>query len=85
MQVGYSRLVTIWTDDLVETNEFRSGVTRTGHFSRSPRVNCRRRCRPDWDIDNAQQRAAWAKGEKTRFLSVWNDADAGVERTRIDC
>jgi hypothetical protein len=25
------------------------------------------RCRPDWDIGGAEQRAAWAKGEKTGF------------------
>jgi hypothetical protein len=26
-----------------------------------------KRCRPDWDISSAEQRAAWAKGEKTGF------------------
>jgi hypothetical protein len=25
------------------------------------------RCRPDWDISSAEQRAAWAKGEKANF------------------
>jgi len=25
------------------------------------------RCRPDWDISSAEQRTAWAKGEKARF------------------
>jgi hypothetical protein len=25
------------------------------------------RCRPDWNISGAEQRAAWAKGEKTGF------------------
>jgi hypothetical protein len=25
------------------------------------------RCRPDWDITNAEQRAAWAKGDKSNF------------------
>ena len=25
------------------------------------------RCRPDWDISSAEQRAAWAKGEKAGF------------------
>jgi hypothetical protein len=25
------------------------------------------RCRPDWDISGAEQRAAWAKGDKTGF------------------
>ena len=24
-------------------------------------------CRPDWDIDSAEQQAAWAKGEKMGF------------------
>jgi hypothetical protein len=27
-----------------------------------------RRCRPDWDITSAAQRAAWATGEKARFF-----------------
>jgi hypothetical protein len=26
------------------------------------------RCRPDWDIGSAEQRAAWAKGEKAGFF-----------------
>jgi hypothetical protein len=25
------------------------------------------RCRPDWDITIADQKAAWARGEKDRF------------------
>ena len=25
------------------------------------------RCRPDWDISSAEQRTAWAKGEKASF------------------
>ena len=25
------------------------------------------KCRPDWDISSAGQRAAWEKGDKTRF------------------
>jgi hypothetical protein len=25
-------------------------------------------CRPDWDIASAEQRTAWANGEKTRFF-----------------
>jgi len=27
----------------------------------------KRWCRPDWDISSAEQRTAWAKGEKARF------------------
>jgi hypothetical protein len=26
------------------------------------------RCRPDWDISSAEQRAAWAKGDKAGFF-----------------
>ena len=26
------------------------------------------RCRPDWDISSAEQRAAWAKGDKVNSL-----------------
>ena len=122
MQVGYCRLVTISTDNLLETSEFRSGVgahwpflsdparkvqkdldiaeyTDTHHnpmiphalvlepglrvykiyngywFFGRPTVEELRqdlravlqRCRPDWDINSAEQRAAWEKGDKTGF------------------
>jgi peroxiredoxin len=122
MLVGYCRLVTISTDTLLETNEFRSGVGATWPFLSDPmrkvqkdldiaeytdpkhdpmiphtlvfepelrvykiyngywffgrptveelRLDLRAvlsRCRPDWDITKAEHRAAWAKGEKTRF------------------
>jgi peroxiredoxin len=122
MQVGYSRLVTISTDNIIETNEFRNGVgahwtflsdaarkiqkdldiaeyTDPAHNPMIPhtlvlepglrvykiyngywffgrptveelRIDLRavlQRCRPDWDISSADQRAAWANGDKTRF------------------
>ena len=121
-QVGYCRLVTISTDNLLETNEFRSGVGAHWTFLSDParkvqkdldiaeytdpnhnpmiphtlvlepglrvykiyngywffgrptveelRLDLRavlKRCRPDWDIASAEQRAAWAKGAKTGF------------------
>jgi len=123
MQVGYCRLVTISTDNLLETNEFRSGVGAHWTFLSDPtrkvqkdlditeytdpnhnpmiphtlvleprlrvhkiysgywffgrptveelRVDLRAvlmRCRPDWDITNANLREAWAKGDKTNFF-----------------
>jgi peroxiredoxin len=122
MQVGYCRLVTVSTDNLIETNEFRAGVgaqwtflsdtgrkvqkdldiaeyTDPDHHPMIPhtlvlepdlriykiytgywffgrptveelRLDLRavlKRCRPDWDISSAEQRTAWAKGEKTGF------------------
>jgi len=122
MQVGYCRLVTISTDNLLETNEFRAGVgahwtflsdhgrkvqkdldiqeyTDPDHNPMIPhtlvlepglriykiyngywffgrpsveelRMDLRevlRRCRPDWDIGTAEQRAAWEKGDKAKF------------------
>jgi peroxiredoxin len=122
MEVGYCRLVTISTDSLVETNEYRSGVgahwpflsdagrtvqkdldiaeyTDPEHnpmiphtivlepglivfkvyngywfFGRPTNEELRqdlravtRKCRPDWDITLADQKAAWARGEKNRF------------------
>ena len=122
MQVGYCRLVTISTDNLLATNEFRAGVGAHWTFLSDPgrklqkdldiaeytdpdhnpmiphtlvlepglrvykiyngywffgrptveelRLDLRavlQRCRPDWDIGSAEQRAAWAKGEKTGF------------------
>ena len=42
------------------------------------------RCRPDWDIGSAEQRAAWAKGEKAELLSVRKNAGATVGPNRID-
>ena len=122
MQVGYCHLVTLSTDNLLETNEFRSGVGAQWTFLSDPgrkvqkdldiaeytdpthnpmiphtlvlepglrvykvyngywffarptveelRLDLRavlQRCRPDWNIDSAEQRAAWAKGEKAGF------------------
>ncbi len=122
MQVAYCRLVTLSTDNLLETNEFRSGVgarwpflsdqgrkvqkdldiaeyTDPVHNPMIPhtlvlepglrvykiyngywffgrptveelRLDLRvvlERCRPDWNIETAEQRAAWAQGEKRGF------------------
>ena len=122
MQVGYCRLVTLSTDSLLETHEFRSGVGADWTFLSDPgrtvqkdldiaeytdpqhnpmiphtlvlepglriykmyngywffgrptveelRHDLRdvlRRCRPDWDVSGAEQRAAWAKGERANF------------------
>jgi peroxiredoxin len=122
LEVGYCRLVTISTDSLIETNEFRSAVGAhwtflsdagrtvqkdldiaeytdphhnpmiphtlvlepglrvykiyTGYwFFGRPTVEELRldlravlqRCRPDWDISSAAQRAAWASGDKAGF------------------
>jgi peroxiredoxin len=122
MQVGFSRLVTISTDSLFETNEYRAGVGADWTFLADPgrklqkdldiaeytdphhnpmiphtlvlepglrvykiyngywffgrptvdelRLDLRavlQRCRPDWDIGSAEQRAAWAKGDKAGF------------------
>jgi peroxiredoxin len=122
MQVGYCRLVTLSTDNLLATNEFRSGVGAQWPFLSDPgrkvqkdldiaeytdpthnpmiphtlvlepglrvykiyngywffgrptveelRLDLRavlQRCRPDWEISNPEQRAAWAKGDKASF------------------
>ena len=122
MEVGYCRLVTISTDNLIQTNEFRTGVGAHWTFLSDPgrklqkdldiaeytdpdhnpmiphtlvlepglrihkiyngywffgrptveelRLDLRavlQRCRPDWDIDSAKQRTAWATGDKTGF------------------
>lgn len=123
MQVGYCRLVTLSTDNLLETNEFRTGVGANWTFLSDPgrtvqkdldiaeytdphhnpmiphtlvlepglrvykiyngywffgrptveelRLDLRavlQRCRPDWDISDAEHRAAWAKDDKTKFF-----------------
>src|SRR3954462_2356661 len=127
MQVGYCRLVTISTDNLLETNEFRSGVGARWPFLSDPgrklqkdldiaeytdpqhnpmiphsavlepglriykiydgywffgrptveelRLDLRavlQRCRPDWNIESARQRAAWASGDKAGFYPYGN-------------
>jgi len=122
LEVGYCRLVTISTANLVETNEFRTGVDAHWPFLSNParkiqkdldiaeytdklhnpmiphtivlepglviykvyngywffgrptleelRQDLRavtRKCRPDWDITNAELRDAWAQGRKELF------------------
>jgi peroxiredoxin len=122
MEVGYCRMVTISTDDLLATNEYRTGVgahwtflsdtgrvvrddldiaeyTDTIHnpmiphtivlepglvvykvyagywFFARPTVEelrhdlraALRKCRPDWDISDPELRAAWSRGDKSRF------------------
>lgn len=122
LEVSYCRLVTISTDSVSETNEYRTGIgahwpflsdaartvqkdldiaeyTDPAHNPMIPhtiilepglvvfkiyngywflgrptneelRQDLRavtRKCRPDWDITAADQRAAWARGEKDRF------------------
>ena len=42
LEVAYCRLVTISTDNVTQTNEYRSGVAPTGHFSPMPGVSCRK-------------------------------------------
>jgi peroxiredoxin len=123
MQVGYCRLVTLSTDNLILTNEFRTAVGATWTFLSDPgrkvqkdldiaeytdaeynpmiphtlvlepglrvysiyngywffgrptveelRLDLRavlRRCRPDWDIGSAEQRAAWERGDRDAFF-----------------
>jgi len=42
MQVGFCRLVTISTDNLLETNEFRTGVGANWSFSPTRAASCRK-------------------------------------------
>jgi peroxiredoxin len=122
-EVGYCRLATITTDNLLEINELRSGVGAHWPFLSDPgrkvqkdldiaeytdpmhnpmiphtlvlepglivykiyngywffgrptveelRLDLRavlRKCRPDWDITTPDLRAAWERGEKSRFF-----------------
>src|SRR5216684_1018718 len=122
IEVGYCRLVTISTDNILETSEYRSGVdahwpflsdagrivqkdldiaeyTDPEHNPMIPHVivlepglviykiyngywffgrptledlrqdlrAVTKKCRPDWDITTPELKAAWARGEKTRF------------------
>jgi len=122
MEVSYCRLVTISTDSLSETNEYRTGIgahwtflsdagrtvqkdldiveyTDPVHNPMIPhtiilepglvvfkiyngywflgrptleelRLDLRavtRKCRPDWDITDAEHKAAWMRGDKDRF------------------
>ena len=122
MQVGYCRLVTVSTDNLIETSEFRTAVGASWTFLSDagrkvqkdldiaeytdPRHNpmiphtlvlepglrvykiyngywffgrptveelrldlraVLQRCRPDWDINSAERRTAWASGDRPSF------------------
>jgi peroxiredoxin len=122
MEVGYCRLVTVTTDNLATTNEYRTGVGAHWTFlsdagrviqkdldiaeytdeknnpmlpytivlepglvvfkiyygywyfgrptTEELRLDLRavtKKCRPDWDITTAEQKAAWQRGEKDRF------------------
>jgi len=122
LEVGYCRLVTISTANLIETNEFRMGVDAHWPFLSDPARKIQkdldiaeytdklhnpmiphtivlepglviykiyngywflgrptleelpqdlravtRKCRPDWDITNAELRDAWAQGRKELF------------------
>jgi peroxiredoxin len=122
MEVGYCRLVTISTESLVVTNEYRTGVgahwtflsdagrkvqndldiaeyTDPTHNPMIPHTivlepglivfkiyngywffgrptieelrqdlrSVLKRCRPDWDITSPELKAAWERGEKSRF------------------
>jgi peroxiredoxin len=122
MEVGYCRLVTVSTDNLLETNEFRAGIgahwtflsdagrviqrdldiaeyTDPTHnpmiphtivlepglvvfkiyngywfFGRPSLEELRqdlravtKKCRPDWEITDAEHKAAWQRGEKDGF------------------
>jgi len=122
MEVGYCRLVTISTDSLMATNEYRTGVGAHWPFlsdaarvvqkdldiaeytdpTNNPmiphtivlepglvvykiyngywffgrptieelRADLRavlKKCRPDWDLTDAELKAAWTRGEKARF------------------
>ena len=122
MEVGYSRLVTVSTDNLAETNEYRARIgahwtflsdagrviqkdldiaeyTDPVHNPMIPHVivlepglvvfkiyngywffgrptleelrqdlrAVMKKCRPDWDITDAEHKAAWQRGEKDSF------------------
>jgi hypothetical protein len=122
MEVGYCRLVTISTDNLLTTNEYRSGVDAhwpflsdagrmvqkdldiaeytdpvnnpmiphtivlepglivykiyNGYwfFGRPTTEELRqdlraviKKCRPDWDITSPEMKAAWERGDRSRF------------------
>jgi len=123
MEVGYCRLVTISTDNLLETNEFRSGVGANWPFLSDPGRKVQKdldiaeytdplhnpmiphtivlepklvvykiypgywffgrptveelrhdlravlaKCRTDWEISSPEMRAAWERGDKSRFF-----------------
>jgi peroxiredoxin len=122
MEVGYCRLVTISTDTLLETHEYRTGIGAHWPFLSDPARKVQKdldiaeytdpmhnpmiphtivlepglvvfkiyngywyfgrptieelrhdlrsvseKCRPDWDITQPELKAAWERGEKTRF------------------
>jgi len=63
LEVAYCRLVTISTDNVTQTNEYRSGVEELRQDLRA----VTKKCRPDWDITTPELRAAWHEGRKDLF------------------
>jgi hypothetical protein len=61
IEVGYCRLVTISTDNITETNEYRSGALRQDLRAVT------KKCRPEWDITTPELKAAWQQGRKELF------------------
>src|ERR1700686_4632902 len=67
LEVAYCRLVTISTDNITLTNEYRSGVGAHWPFLRQEMRAVTRKCRPDWDITTPELKAAWQQGRKELF------------------
>src|SRR6266436_2407519 len=65
LEVAYCRLLTITTDSIIETNEFRSGVGAHWPFLDLRAVL--RKCQPDWDITKSELKAIWQQGKKELF------------------
>jgi peroxiredoxin len=83
LEVSYCRLITISTDNITETNEYRSGVGAHWSFLSDAGRKVQKdldiaeytedlravtkKCRPDWDITTPELKAAWAQGRKDLF------------------
>ena len=81
MEVGYCRLVTISTDSITETNEYRSGVGAHWPFLSDPR----RLVQKDLDIAEYTDPTHNPMIPHTIVLSVREDVRANSRRTGLAC
>ena len=69
MEVGYCRMVTITTDSIIQTNEYRSGVGAHWPFLSDPRRVIQK------DLDIANQKLAGSNAGTPEYLTLKHEND----------
>lgn len=80
MEIGYCRLVTISTDNITETNEYRSGVG--AHWPFLSDAGRKVQKAHDIDMHTKDARAAGETEQRLYGLSAWREAPFYTERER---